>query len=448
MTMLVNAGFSRLATSVGRSNQGVSRQLLRLLRPVPVVLLGIPGASPPTAGCDRPKCEGSRASRTVRACSIGCEAPGCAWFGIVPDPLVGGVGRQNLRRPQIGDADAVLELFRLLFATAQAAARPHQNLVVENLLLRHQLAVLTRPTRSRPQARLRLWDRLLWILARRFCAGWRQHLYFVTPDTVVRWHRQGWRMLWRWKSRSRGGRPHLSSELRNLIATMSRDNRLWGTERIRGELLKLGILVSSRSIRRYRWRGPARSPSQTWRTFLRNHAHHLWAADLLTVRTLTFKTLYVLVFIAHRRRELVHVNVTANPTAAWVWRQLIEATPWGHKPRHLLRDRDAVYGSDFRKRALRIGIDAIATPIHAPKANAVVERVIGTLRRECLDHLIVLDEQHLRIVLTEYVQYYNQERPHRTLELQTPQLQGRPTAGIVRSRPVLNGLHHVYERAA
>ena len=146
-----------------------------------------------------------------------------------------------------------------------------------------------------------------------------------------------------------------------------------------------------------RWRGPVRSPSQTWRTFLRNHAHHLWAADLLTVPTLTFKMLYVLVFIAHGRRELVHVHVTANPTAAWVWRQLIEATPWGHKPRHLLRDRDAVYGRDFRQRARRIGIDAIASPIHSPMANAIAERVIGTLRRECLDHVITLLRAPFRV---------------------------------------------------
>src|SRR5262249_7828780 len=230
------------------------------------------------------------------------------------------------------------------------------------------------------------------------------------PDTVVRWHRQGWRLFWRWKSRSRGGRPHLSSEVQELIVTMSRENPLWGTESIRGELLKLGIAVSNRSIRRYRWRGPARPPSQTWRTFLANHAHHLWAADLLSVPTLTFKTLYVLVFIAHGRRELVHVNVTANPTAAWVWRQLIEATPWGRKPRHLLRDRDAASGRDFRQRARRIGIDAIVTPTASPRANAVIERLIGTLRRECLDHLIILDKQHLRLVLAEFVGYYNLER--------------------------------------
>jgi hypothetical protein len=186
-----------------------------------------------------------------------------------------------------------------------------------------------------------------------------------------------------------------------LIATMSRENRLWGTERIRGELLKLGIVVSNRSIRRYRWRGPKRTPSQTWRTFLANHAHHLWAADLFTVPTL-----------------------------------------------NLLRDRDAAYGRDFRQRARRIGVDAITTPIHSPRANAVAERVIGTLRRECLDHIIVLNEEHLRSLLTEFLRYYNQDRPHRTLGLQTPEPRLRPTTGPIRARPVLNGLHHVYERVA
>jgi len=225
-----------------------------------------------------------------------------------------------------------LELLWLVLTAALAWLRPRRDLVAENLLLRHQLAVLTRPTRTRPRARLLIWDKLLWVLARRFCAGWREHLAIVTPDTVARWHRQGWRLFWRWESRPRGGRPQLSPEVRDLIVTLSRENPFWSTERIRDELLKLGIVVSNRSIRRYRWRGPRRPPSQTWRTFLRNHAHHLWAADLFTVPTLTFKTLYVLVFIAHDRRELVHVNVTANPTtAAWVWRQLIEANALGQQ---------------------------------------------------------------------------------------------------------------------
>jgi len=358
------------------------------------------------------------------------------------------VGRQYLGRSRIGDAHGMFELLSLVLLAVRGLVRPRQDLVLENLLLRHQLAVLTRPTRTRPRLRLRTWDKLVWVFARRFCAGWRNHLVLVAPDTVVRWHRQGWRLFWRWQTRHPGGRPRVSAEVRELIATMSQENRLWGTERIRGELLKLGIVVSNRSIRRYRWRGAVRPPSQTWRTFLSNHAHHLWAADLLTVQSLAFKTLYVLVFIAHGRRELMHVNVTSNPTAAWVWRQLIEATPWGRKPRHLLRDRDAVYGRDFRARAQRIGIDAIATPIRAPKANAVAERVIGTLRRECLDHVIVLNEQHLSAVLTEFVRYYNVERPHRTLHMETPEPRARSAIGPVRSRPVLHGLHHAYERAA
>jgi transposase InsO family protein len=340
----------------------------------------------------------------------------------------------------------MLEYLLLLLSLMGAAVRDRDALVAENLLLRHQLAVLTRPTRKRPRLRTR--DKLFWVVVRALRRDWRRHLVLVQPESVIRWHRQAWRLFWRWRSRGPIGRPRLSAEVRELIGTMAQENPRWGSERIRGELLKLGIVVSKRSIQRYRRRGPAYPSSQTWRTFLANHAHHLWAADLLTVQTLTFKTLYVLVFIAHRRRELVHVNVTANPTAAWVWRQLIEATPWGRKPRHLLRDRDAVYGRDFRQRASRIGIDAIATPIASPRANAVIERFIGTLRRECLDHLIILDEQHLRSVVKEFVGYYNLERPHRTLRLQTPVPVLRSVKGPVRSRPVLGGLHHVYDRAA
>jgi len=194
----------------------------------------------------------------------------------------------------------------------------------------------------------------------------------------VRWHRAGWRLFWRWKSRSVGGRPHLRQEVRDLIARLSQENRLWGTERIRGELLKLGITVSARSIRRYRWRGPTRYPTQTWRTFLTNHRSSLWAADLFTVHTLFFRTLYVLFFISHERRQLLHVNLTSQPTAAWVWRQLLEATPFGRKPRFLLRDRDRVYGSDFAQRTERLDITTVLSPIRAPKANAIAERVVGT----------------------------------------------------------------------
>jgi transposase InsO family protein len=181
---------------------------------------------------------------------------------------------------------------------------------------------------------------------------------------------------------------------------------------------------------------------------LRNHRASIWAADLLTVQTVTFRTLYVLVFISHARRELVHLSVAASPTAAWVWRQLIAATPWGRSPRYLVRDRDAVYGGGFVERSRGLGIETLLTPIRAPRANAIAEWLIGTLRRECLDHLIIVNEAHLRAVLSELVGYYNGARPHRALELQTPEPSRSPSGGPIRARPVLGGLDRVYERAA
>jgi len=342
----------------------------------------------------------------------------------------------------------MLDFVWLAFRTLRAACRDRGDLVPENLLLRHQLAVLTRPPRPRRRVRLRRLDKALWVLVRRLRWDWRRHLVVVTPDTVMRWHRAGWRRYWRWRSRSPGGRPRLRPEVQSLIARMARDNPLWGSERIRGELLKLGIAVSNRSVRRYRGRPPGRPPSQTWRTFLRNHAHAIWAADLFVVQTLTFKTLYVLLFISHGRRELVHLAVTAHPTAAWVWRQLVEATAWGSRPKYLIRDRDRVYGGAFRDRAKALGIETILSPVRAPRANAVAERVIGTLRRECLDHVIPVDERHLGTILTEYAHYYDTERPHRTLRLEPPRPGSRSPTGAVAARPVLGGLHHAYARAA
>jgi transposase InsO family protein len=229
---------------------------------------------------------------------------------------------------------------------------------------------------------------------------------------------------------------------------MARENPPWGSERIRGELRKLGITVCNRSVRRYRSPGSPRPPSQTWRTFITNHAHAIWGTDLFVVQTLTFNTLYVLLFIAHGRRELVHLAVTAHPTAAWVWRQLVEATPWGRRPKRLIRDRDRVYGGDFQARASGLGIETVLTPVRAPRANAVAERLIGTLRRECLDHLIPVDEVYLRSILAEYAAFYNTERPHRTLRLEVPRPASRSSTGAVFARPVLGGLHYAYTRAA
>ena len=276
----------------------------------------------------------------------------------------------------------MFEYLLLLVDLLRALVRSRSDLLVENLLLRQQLAALTRPTRQRPRLRAR--DKLVWIVARWVWRDWRCHLVVVRPETVIGWHRRGWRLVWRWKARVRGGRPRLSGEVRDLIARIARENPTWGSERIRGELRKLGIAVSKRSVQQYRRRGPARPPSQSWRTVLANHRPDIWAADLVTVQTLAYKTLYVLLFITHGRRELVHVNVTAHPTAAWVWRQLIQATPWGRTPRSLLRDRDAVYGGDFVPRARRLGVKTLLSPIRAPRANAIAERVIGTLRRAVL----------------------------------------------------------------
>ena len=342
----------------------------------------------------------------------------------------------------------MLEFATVVLAALRASLRRRTDLVAENLLLRHQLAVLTRPTRKR--AKLRPHDKLLWVVARRLCRDWRRHLRVVRPQTVVGWHRRGWRLFWLWRSRCSLGRARLSLEVRDLIATISRDNPLWGAERIRGALLKLGIVVSNRSVRRYRGR-PDRPRGQTWRTFLRNHRPSIWAADLFTVQTLTLRTLFVLLFIPHDRRELVHLAVTGHPFAAWVWRQLVEATPWRRQPRYLVRDRDAVYGRDSVARARGLGIETLLTPVRAPRANAIAERVVRTLRNECLDHVIVANEAHLRVLLDEFTAYYNADRPHRSLQLEpplAPHRDVRSRAGPSRARPVLGGLHHVYERAA
>ncbi len=336
-----------------------------------------------------------------------------------------------------------------LLATLRSTLRSRPDLVLENLALRQQVAVLSRQQR-RPRRRRA--DRLFWCVLSRLWSPWRTALVFVQPDTVVRWHRSAWRWYWTWRSRPRGGRPRLPPEVRELIRRIARENPRWGAVRIQGELRKLGYHVSARSVRRYRRARHRRPPSQSWRTFLRNHAPHIWAADFLTVQTLTFRTLYVFFFITHARRRLVHLNVTAHPTARWVWRQLIAATPWGEQPRYIVRDRDRCYGADFIPRAARLGIQTLLTPVHAPKANAIAERVVGTLRRECLDHLIILNERHLRAVLAEYAPHYNGARPNRALGLDAPNgpigRAGPPSAGRIVARTVLGGLHHEYDWAA
>ncbi len=338
--------------------------------------------------------------------------------------------------------------FLLLCSSLPATLRSQQHLVLENIALRQQLAVLSRQSR-RP--RLEPTARLFWSFLSRLWSRWQSAVVVVQPETVIRWQRTAWQRYWTWKCRQGGspGRSRIPKEVQELIRRLARENPRWGSLRIVGELRKLGYHVSAQTVRRYRQQALRRPPSQSWRTFLRNHAPHIWAADFFTVHTLTMKTLYVFLFISHGRRRLVHLNVTAHPTAEWVWRQLIEATPWGQQPKYLIRDRDRCYGGSFNPKAARLGIEAVLTPFRAPKANAIAERVIGTLRRECLDHFIILNERHLRSVLQEYVAHYDRGRPHRTLDLETPSgppaRAGPPREGRVVAHPVLGGLHHEYE---
>lgn len=322
--------------------------------------------------------------------------------------------------------------------------------MAENLCLRQQLAVLTRQ-QKRPHLHDR--DRRFWILMARWLPRWRECVVIVRPETVLAWHRRGWRAYWRWKSKHRKpGRGRIPLALRQLIRRMAQENPLWGQVRIMAELLKLGCLVSPRTVRKYMHRSWTGTPSPHWRAFLTQHAKDIWACDFLGVRSVTFQTLYVFFLIRHDTREIAHLRVTRHPTAAWTGQQLTNACFDREPPRYLIRDRDSIYGLECARRAASLGIREIRTPVRAPKANAIAERFVGTLRRECLDHVFVFNEEHLQKLLDEFVEYYNRQRPHRSLNQQPPcspwpTSTGPPTGEVV-AQPVLGGLHHVYRRAA
>ena len=340
----------------------------------------------------------------------------------------------------------MLVVLLLILRSLLAGLGSRRELMLENLVLRHQLQVALR---TNPHPRLRPRDRALWVwLHGVWPDGWRQHLRVVRPETVIRWHRKGWRLYWTWKSRTKLGRPHLSPEVRALIARISKENPLWGSERIRGELLKLGIAVSNRSIRRYRRHRLGPRDNQRWRTFLTNQVRGIWAADLFVVQTVSYRVLYVFFLLRHDRREWIHFNVTASPTAAWIWRQVVEATPLGRQPKFLIHDRDADYRRDFDERLAKLDITGVQTAPRAPRMNAIAERIVRTIRTECLDHIIVMNEAHLLAILTEFADYYNRDRPHRSLGLQSPVSMPVQSTGRVVSRSVLGGLHHAYARAA
>ncbi len=333
-----------------------------------------------------------------------------------------------------------------------ACIKSRTQLIAENLCLRQQLVVL-----KRRQQRPRLWDsdRRFWILASRWFARWQEALIVVEPETVLGWHRQGWKAYWRWRSRRRrgGGRRCIALELRTLIRRMACENPLWGQQRIQAELALLGFTVCARTVAKYMRRPYDGVPSPGWRWFLAQHAKEIWACDLLTVRTIWFRTLYVFFVIDHGTRELVHARATAHPTAQWLAQQMVEACGCVREPpRFLIHDRDGSYGAVFNRRVRPLGIKQIRTPVKAPKANAIAERWVRTVRAECLDHSFVFGHQHLQRLLNEYIAYYNRWRPHRSLGQRAPcssrAQRIRRSRGRIVAEPILGGLHHVYRFAA
>lgn len=329
--------------------------------------------------------------------------------------------------------------------------RPRQELLLENAFLRQQVIVLSRATK-RPAFTRR--DRGLLVLLASRLRTWASTLLIVQPETVLRWHRQDFRRFWRRNSVPRTQPSPLATATIDLIRQMARDNRLWGAERIRGELLNLDIRVSKRTIQKYvREARPPRPSGQSWATFLRNHADETWACDFLQMTDLLFRSLFAFFLVELGSRRVVHVGVTRHPTDAWVAQQLREATPFDERPRYLIRDNDSKYGAAFTRLAEASGITVLRTPVRAPRANAITERFLRSVRGECLDHLLLLGEAHLRRALGEYVAYFNRDRPHQGLGQRVPAARASPGSArhdpdSVVAVPVLGGLHHTYQRAA
>jgi Integrase core domain. len=321
--------------------------------------------------------------------------------------------------------------------------KPQRRLEIENLFLRHQLNIALR--RAPHRLRLRGSDRALLVWMTWLWPSLLGLSRVVQPDTILRWHRAGFRAYWRWKSRGRAGRPRVSHELRALIRRMSKENPLWGAPRIHGELLKLGFEIAESSVSKYmiRRRGP---PSQTWRTFLRGHAEAIAAIDLCVVPTATFERLFAFLVVGHGRRELLWFAVTRNPTAEWLAQQIVEAFPWNTAPTYLVRDNDGAYGHAFTSRVRAMGIRDRPIAPRSPWQNPYAERLIGTLRRDCLDHILIFGERHLQRVLTLYSLYYNETRTHLGLSKDVPLGRAIQRSGTVSAMPVLSGLHHRYAR--
>jgi putative transposase len=339
----------------------------------------------------------------------------------------------------------------LLLGTLADLTREKSELIAENALLRQQLIILRRQVK-RPVCRKT--DRLLLLLLARMVRTWKQALFLVQPETLLRWHRELFRMFWKRKSKAHARKPRLAPETISLIKEMAANNRLWGAERIRGELLKLDIRVSKRTIQKYMRHVRRKRPGgQSWKTFLRTHAAEVWACDFLHVPDLFFRPLFAFFIIELKSRRVIHVNVTRTPTDPWVAQQLREATPYGQTPRYLIRDNDRKFGSNFARVATTNGIKVLRTPYRTPQANAICERFLGSVRRECLDHFLIFHEKQLSRLLKGYVVYFNQARPHQGLGQRIPDLPVHAAPSLNQSNkviatPVLGGLHHEYQRTA
>jgi len=341
--------------------------------------------------------------------------------------------------------------FSLPLQTLADLNRSKSELVAENALLRQQLIILRRQVK-RPACTKT--DRVLLVLLARLVRAWQHAILIVQPDTLLRWHRELFRLYWKRKSKTPTHQPKIAAETIAFIREMATNNRLWGAERIRGELLKLGIRVCKRTIQKYmRTVRTQQSRGQKWSTFLRNHAAHIWACDFIQVTDLFFRPLFAFFLIELQSRKVIHVGVTRSPTDAWVAQQLREATPYGHAPKYLIRDNDNKFGPCFARVATTSGIKILKTPYHAPRANAICERFLRSARQECLDQLLILHERQLQRALNAYVGYFNQARPHQGIQQQIPERHrlvpsSQNVGGKVIAIPVMGGLHHDYHWAA
>ena len=336
------------------------------------------------------------------------------------------------------------DLCRLIWCALVGLFRSRATLQTEILILRHQLNVLRR--KSPKRVTFRNIDRLIFAGLYRLSPKVLDALKILKPETLVRWHRAGFRAYWRWKSRPRGGRPIMPADIRRLIRAMSIANPLWGAPRIHGELLKLGIDVGQTTVAKYMAKRAGPPPSQGWKTFLRNHGTAIASMDLFVVPTISFRLLYGLLILRHARRELVWMGVTAHPNAEWIARQVTEACGWKEPPRFMVRDRDGAYGEAFIRRLSAMGIRDRPTSARSPWQNGYAERLIGSIRRECLDHVVVFNERHLRHLLTSYQDYYNDVRTHLSLQKDAPSPREVCSVGCVLALPILGGLHHQYVR--